>query len=529
MIARMRHLGSKVSPTAGVQSLQSSVVIPWWSRTTTMLIFMVMSTIPLWVTRIPPLNDFLGHMARYHVALEIDHNPLLARNWDYHWTVISNLGVDLLIMPIARLIGLEPAAWIIAASLPPLMIWGIYRAAKAIYGSVPVTVLATLPFVLAYPYQYGFVNYWLATALAFHAFAFWVKLDTRPAIRAAVFIPISFAIWICHIYGWAILGVLVGGYELSRVIGSWKKPGVRPMTLAVARTWPLLTVVIAMIMFRSNSEGAETYGWLDIILKVRVVILTLRDQNKILDIVTLIAAVFLIYFGMRDKRPTMDPRFGVPALLFAGAILILPFELLGCGFAGGRLYPLLFITAILSVRLAPDRVDVRIRDAIPIVFAGLFALRIVASTLGNVEYEAANQRHLKALDYIPRGASVAILVRQPCKTDWRLARLEHVGSMAILRRDAFINSQWDVPGGQLLRATRAVGTDFNTDPSQFVADPACPRDLRPMLARKINAIPRQFFDYLWVFDFDPKTLPPANFWTPVYQDENTILYRKSAT
>jgi hypothetical protein len=430
-------------------------------------------------------------------------------------------------MPIARLIGLESAAWLIAASLPPLMIWGVFRAAKSIYGTIPITAIATLPFVLAYPYQYGFVNYWLASALAIHAFAFWVNLENRPTLRSFLFIPISFAIWICHIYGWAILGVLVGGYELSRAFDSDRKTVLKSAMLAVKRTWPLLTVVIAMVIWRSNSQGAETYGWFDIPLKLRVVILTLRDQNKLLDLVTLTAAVYVIYFGLRDDRAKLDRRFGMAALLLVGAVLILPFELLGCGFAGGRLYPFLFITAILSVRLSSDTIDEKFLNAAPIVFGALFVFRIIASTLGNIEYEAANQRHIIALNYVKQGASVAILVRQPCKTDWRLPRIEHLGSMAILRRDAFINSQWDVPGGQLLRAKHAIGTDFNTDPSQFVADAGCRVDLRPMLADKISAIPRQYFDYLWVFDFDPNSLPKIKFWKPIYHDENTILYRKS--
>ncbi|QQV77475.1 hypothetical protein H5J25_01215 [Sphingomonas aliaeris] len=37
------------------------------------------------VRRYPPLNDLIGHMGRYHVALEIDHNAVLARNWSYRW------------------------------------------------------------------------------------------------------------------------------------------------------------------------------------------------------------------------------------------------------------------------------------------------------------------------------------------------------------------------------------------------------------------------------------------------------------
>jgi hypothetical protein len=119
-----------------------------------MIAFMLLSTIPLWFTQTPPLRDLIGHMGRYHVALEIGHNPVLAENWSYRWALIANLGADLLIMPIAWLIGLERAVWLVAAVLPPLMIWGVFRAARAVYGDVPPTAIATLPLALAYPYQF---------------------------------------------------------------------------------------------------------------------------------------------------------------------------------------------------------------------------------------------------------------------------------------------------------------------------------------------------------------------------------------
>lgn len=48
-----------------------------------MIGFMLLSTMPLWFVATPPLNDLIGHMGRYHVALEIGHNPVLAQNWSY--------------------------------------------------------------------------------------------------------------------------------------------------------------------------------------------------------------------------------------------------------------------------------------------------------------------------------------------------------------------------------------------------------------------------------------------------------------
>jgi hypothetical protein len=498
---------------------------PWWNSTAALLAFMVMSTIPLWFVSTPPLIDFLGHMSRYHVALEIGNNPILARDWSYEWAVIANLGVDLLIMPLAALVGLETAGWIVAASLPPLMIWGIFRAARALYGEVPPSAIAALPFALAYPYQYGFVNFWLASALAFHAFAFWVALESRPRLRALLFVPAGLTIWLCHAYGWAVLGVLVGGYELSKP----RAPGIaqffRAGIAAVLRTWPLLVTLGAMAFWRSGAEGAETLRWFDFSWKLHAAILTLRDQSRLLDLGTLAAAIFLIYFAWRDPRARLDPRFGIAALLFTAALILLPFQLFGSAFADARVYPFLFIAALLAVRLRPGQGSERTAQLIAGGFAALFAVRIAVSAIGYVDYDAAYQRHLSALDHVERGASVAVMVAHPCDTPWRLSRVDHLGSMALLRRDAFVNSQWDVPGAELLRPKHALGTGFNADPSQFVRHRDCPKDLRPELAAKIGRLPSGYFNYIWVLNFGAEPLPAYPNWTPVYSDDNSTLLR----
>ena len=69
--------------------------------------------IPLIYPPIPPLVDLFGHMGRYRVELDLAHSPYLQRYYDYHWAAIGNLGVDLLIIPLGRLIGLEPAVKLI--------------------------------------------------------------------------------------------------------------------------------------------------------------------------------------------------------------------------------------------------------------------------------------------------------------------------------------------------------------------------------------------------------------------------------
>ena len=78
-----------------------------------------------------PLVDLFGHMGRYRVELDLTHSPWLQRYFDYHWAAIGNLGVDLLVIPLGKLIGLEPAVKLIVLAIPPLTAAGFLWALTA--------------------------------------------------------------------------------------------------------------------------------------------------------------------------------------------------------------------------------------------------------------------------------------------------------------------------------------------------------------------------------------------------------------
>src|SRR5947209_7343466 len=102
-------------------------VLGWWNSRFVVPGLMLLSTLPFWFVRTPPLMDFLAHIGRYHVQLHLTDSPALQQNWDFHWHLVGNLGVELLIAPLARMFGFERAVWLIALALAPLMIWGIAR------------------------------------------------------------------------------------------------------------------------------------------------------------------------------------------------------------------------------------------------------------------------------------------------------------------------------------------------------------------------------------------------------------------
>ena len=112
----------------------------WWNSRLVVPGLMLLSTIPFWFVRTPPLIDLLAHIGRYHVQLHLADSPALQRSWDFHWHLVGNLGVELLIAPLAGMFGFDRAVWLIALALPPLMIWGIGRISRALESGWAISI-----------------------------------------------------------------------------------------------------------------------------------------------------------------------------------------------------------------------------------------------------------------------------------------------------------------------------------------------------------------------------------------------------
>ena len=90
----------------------------WWQTRWFVVAVALASIMPLLWPDIPPLVDLPGHMGRYRVQLRSATNPWLTDWYNFRWQLIGNLGIDLLIMPLAPIFGLELAVKLIVHGDP---------------------------------------------------------------------------------------------------------------------------------------------------------------------------------------------------------------------------------------------------------------------------------------------------------------------------------------------------------------------------------------------------------------------------
>lgn len=447
--------------------------------------------LPFAFAAVPPMDDYPAHLARLFVIDPGPGHPDLARHYRIDWRWTGNLGTDLAILPLARLIGLEPAARLVALLIPVLTGWGLVAVEWSLRRRVGVGALLAMIAVWSPPLRMGFLNYALAVALALWAFALWVRLAERADQRGAgrrglVFGPVGLVVWLAHVSGWGVLGLMVLGFEIARRRGE----GWRGLVAAGLATWPLWPPLAVMLATGGPGGGAALFAGDpgSLAYKKDMLLQVLRGDWRLFDLACL--GLVLLAIVEARGRGRLDRRLVIPALLLLGAALVLPRHFAGGDFADARLGPVALMLGCLAIDW-----PLTLRSAGPVL--ALLGLRL--GLMGAAWHAQAEElaRLLPALDQVPRGARVASAVVRD-RQAWTYAPFGHVGAWATLRRDALVNAHFALPGIHALQL-REAGADF-ADPSQELTWQAGQdgQDGQEGQAVDLRAFaPARQADYLW--------------------------------
>ena len=498
---------------------------PWWEQRWFLALVILVTMVPLLYPPVPPLVDLLGHMGRYRVELDLGHSPWLQLYYDYHWAAIGNLGVDLLVVPLGKLFGLELAVKLIVLAIPPLTAAGFLWVAREVHGRVPPTAFFALPFIYGFPFLFGFVNFTLSVALAFLAFGLWLRLGRigKTVLRGWLFVPISLIVFFCHTYGWGLLGLMCFSADAVRLHDrgrSWWRAGLE----AAMHTSVMALPLVIMLVWRSETHGGQTSAWFEWKIKWRWLYSALRDRWKWFDIGSLAAATLVFLFALVSRKLALSRNLAFSAIVLAICFAMLPRIIFGSAYADMRLVPYLIAVGLLAIRFrgAPDRTTAQVLAVLGLLF---FATRTVANTISLGAAANDQAAKLQAIAAMPRGARVISLVGMTCREYWPMLRNGHLGAMVIVRREGFSNDQWVIEGVNLLDLKYKRAGYFASDPSQLVRPNQCHDRLHRQIDQSLATLPRDDFDYVWLIDvppFDPATVADMR---AVWRGPGSILYQ----
>jgi hypothetical protein len=498
---------------------------PWWESRLCLTLVVLATMLPLVYPPVPPLVDLLGHMGRYRVELDLHHSPWLQQYYDYHWAAIGNLGVDLLVIPLGKLLGLEPAVKVIVLAIPPLTTIGMLWVSREVHGRVPPTAFFTLPFIYGFPFLFGFVNFALSVALAFLAFGLWLRLGRleRTTLRSWVFVPISLIVFFCHTYGWGLLGLMCFSADAIRLHDrgrSWWRAGLEAALHTSVMALPLLI----MVAWRGETHGGQTSDWFNWRVKWHWIYMVFRDRWQMFDIGSLIVPALVFVYALVSRKLTFSRNLVFSAIVLAVSFAILPRIIFGSAYADMRLVPYLMAVALLAIRFRgpPNRKMAQVLAVVGLLF---FATRTVANTISLGMSADDQTAKMKAIDLMPRGARVISLVGMDCKEYWPMLRNGHLGAMVVVRREGFSNDQWLLEGVNLLDLKYMRAGYFAADPSQLVRPNRCIDPLHRMINDSLMNLPRHDFDYLWLIDVPPYNPAIVADLKPVWRGRGSILYK----
>jgi hypothetical protein len=501
---------------------------PWWSTRSFAVAMMIAAIVPLLWPVIPPLVDLPGHMGRYAVEIAAPDSPL-HRWFHFEWAVIGNLGVDLLVIPLAKLFGLELAVKLIAIAIPALTVAGMLLVAREAHGEIPPSAALALPLAYGYPFQFGFVNFALSMALALLGFALWLRLGRtgRLKLRAVLFVPYGIVLWFAHSFGWGVLGLLAFAAELDREHRAGK-PWVRSIWDAGLAVVPLVPPVMLMLLWRSGHVTGMTGDWFNWKIKSYYVSAVLRNDGTLFDRLSgvallTIACAGLLGFGFRRNRLLL-----IAALILIATYVLLPRIALGSAYADMRLAP--YMLAVLLLAIVPKTTDKRMRTLIAAAAVAFFLVRMGMHTMTYLRVDRGYRAQLEALDHLPRGARVYALTNLQCLSTPYSTRLDHIEAMTMVRREAFSNGQWAMAGAQLLRIDFPGAEGYADDPSQILRPGLCNQPGSHRYPAVLAEFPRDRFDYLWLINFAPELRPQGDpGLRSVWQGPMGALYRISRT
>jgi hypothetical protein len=482
---------------------------------------------PLLLPPVLPLTDLGGHIGRYAVQLDAGRDPQLAQWYSFTWQLIPNLGADLLVQSIAPLVGLELAVRAIVFAAAFLQALGMLATARAVHGRVTPFAVFALPLVYAHSFLYGFLNFVLSLGLMWCSLALWITMSKveRPRRRWLVFATVATVVWICHLVGWGLLCIGAGGQEFVRQYE--RKRGF--VSAAAASILPLscflVPWVVKLLTFAHPTGSGANTGFFLLSDKLHDIARIFRDQWFAFDLVSVAAIVGLMCWSWLSPWTRLNRGLILAAAVTALAVILVPSRLMGSFFADQRLLEPTMLFALLAIGPSP-RAPAKLMPALltaAILFAGI---RLASSAISLWQRGVQSASYLAVLEARPRGSQLIFFRAAACPppSPWPIDRLTHLGGYAIVRRHAFSNDQWQVPGAQLLRVHNPAAGPFAVDNSQLTHETKCRGE--PGIAAKAAQVP-QAIPYIWVI-WDNESAALAG-WEPVARIGGSVLYRRASS
>jgi hypothetical protein len=380
-------------------------------------------------TPIPALCDYLNHLARMHLlfdAAQGDPSPYYVVAWGFY----PNLAMELVVLPLARWMGVEPAAALFVLLAQALVVTGALAMEKAVKGRFAIAGFVALLFIYSFPFARGFVGFQFGLGLALWGVACWLALrEISVWARLGLHAFFVLSLFTAHFFALGVYGFTLGLYELWRF---WR---LRPPVGRFVGDMALLAapaVLGAALLAGSGASGHWQGRW-DWTIKPFWLLVAANGFNLTLSAAILAALVLMALRLRRAGAIRFEGAGGLLAAGFAALFLALPQQMQGESYLSYvDVRALTAAALILPAFIAIDFPDAIWRRNALLTTSGLILANILFTAWLWTSYRADYDAMIASFARLDRGAKIAVAleaIEDPFH-DQTLAPMIHAPTLA---------------------------------------------------------------------------------------------------
>jgi hypothetical protein len=488
----------------------------------------LVASIPIITHPLPPLSDYINHLARMHVMATIGRDPDLTRFYEIDWQIIPNLMMDLVVPRLTAFMTVYHAGQLFTVATFVVIASGTLALNRALFGSWSVLPLISFPLLYNHVFLVGVMNYVFGIGLALWGMAAWVLLRERFwAIRLVVSALFVLVLFFCHLFDVGLYGLGLLSIELTRLWMTRGRPLAPRLVDFVATGIPFLPALPLLLMSPTWDLAGEYY-W-EKLGKIDGLVYVVEVYSDIVAFLLIAGFAVGAIWAARHRLLRLHPLGWAFLGVGAAVYIAMPHMLFDTFMADQRLPIALAFMVIACVDL-----EVRhriVRRGFLVLLLLLLVVRVIEVDVAWADLSGNTMEFRDSVKRIKRGSSVLVAYGdRAAGDDVSDLGLVHAACLAMIERSALVTTAFTVRGKQVMHVRSEyldrVDSEDGNPPSieQLVVAREHPEEVADKYWRKWQ----ESFDYVYVLFADEDTVNPApDLLKLVYEGDRFQLYRIS--
>lgn len=472
------------------------------------VVLALVAAIPIITHPLPPLTDYVNHLARMHVIATINHDGDLSRYYEIEWQIIPNLVMDVVVPVLDRFMSIYHAGQVFTVATFVVILSGTVMLNRALFGSWSLLPLVAFPLLYNHVFLVGVMNYVFGIGLTLWGLAAWIWLRERSwLLRLPVSTVFVLALFFCHLFAVGLYGLGLLAIELARLWVVRDRPLSRRIADFLATGLPFIPVVPLLFM-SPTWELVGEYNW-EQQGKIDGLVYVIEVYSDIVAFVLTAVVAAAGFWAARHRLLRLHP-VGWVLLAVGGCVyLAMPRVMFATYMADQRLPVALAFMLIACVHL--EMRHRLVRRAFPVLLLFLLVVRVIEVDVAWADLSRTTLEFRDSVKRIKKGS--AVLVAYADKTagdEVSDLGLVHAACLAMIERSALVTTAFTVVGKQIMHVkplySDRVDTEDGSPPS--VEQLLVALD-HPNEAGNYWHQWRDDFDYVYLLFTDDETDNPA--------------------